>query len=402
MSNVKPALLFYCQHSIGMGHLTRSFALAQALTQDFCVVFLNGGPFPPGLRAPAGVDIVDLPSLGMIDGHNLVSRDARFDVVEAKRLRRDLVLNAYERVDPQVVLIELFPFGRKKFAFELLPLLKAARQRVYRPLVMTSVRDILVNSRPDRQHHDDRARWITDRYFDAVLVHSDPLFARLEESFSPRAPLSVPVFHTGFVLPERARTQAVERSGHVLISAGGGMAGYPLFRAAIDAHDLLWRQDEISMRLVAGPFLPEEHWNELLRAGESRPRLEIIRSVPDLCSEMRQAAVSVSQCGYNTSMDILSSSVSAVVVPYAEGREDEQLNRAERLADLGTLRLLHPTRLNGPALAQAIRECLTFKPNSCKLDLDGAKNTASLINQLASIRNKLPGTDMATLSERAA
>ena len=361
--------------------------MAAALAQDFRVVFLNGGPFPPGLRAPAGVEVIDLPPLGMVDGHNLVSRDARFNVEEAKYLRRDLVLKTYEKIKPEVVLIELFPFGRKKFAFELLPLLKAAPRQAYPPLVMTSVRDILVNARPDRQHHDDRARWITDRYFNAVLVHSDPLFARLEESFSPRVPLSVPVLHTGFVLPQRAPASAVERGRHVLVSAGGGMAGYPLFRAAIDAHDVLWRDSAIPMRLVAGPFLPEENWNALLTLGESRPWLELIRSVPDLCMEMRRAAVSVSQCGYNTSMDILSSNVPAVVVPYAEGREDEQLNRAERLADLGTLRLLHPNQLSGAALAQAIRECFDFQPNSCKLDLNGAANTASLITQLNRTRD---------------
>jgi predicted glycosyltransferase len=50
MSDLKPALLFYCQHSIGMGHLTRSFALALALARDFRVAFLNGGPFLPALR----------------------------------------------------------------------------------------------------------------------------------------------------------------------------------------------------------------------------------------------------------------------------------------------------------------------------------------------------------------
>lgn len=387
MSHSKPALLFYCQHSIGMGHLTRSFALALALARDFRVVFLNGGPFPPGLRVPAGVEIIDLPPLGMIDGHNLISRDARFDVDEAKRLRRDLVLDTYNSIDPQVVLIELFPFGRKKFAFELLPLLKTALRRGHPPLVMTSVRDILVNARPDRQHHDDRARWITDRYFDAVLVHSDPLFARLEESFSPRVPLRVPVLHTGFVLPERAQQRVLERQRRVLVSAGGGMAGYPLFRAAIDAHDILWRELQVPMRLVAGPFLPEHQWSELVQTTAKRPGLELIRSVPDLCLEMRQAAVSVSQCGYNTSMDILSSCVPAIVVPYAEGREDEQLNRAERLAGLGTLRLLNAQQLSAAALASAIQSCFAFQPNSCKLDLNGAANTASLISQLHKSRD---------------
>ena len=382
MAMCKPPLLLYCQHSVGMGHLTRSFALAQALAQDFRVVFLNGGPFPPGLRAPAGVEIIDLPPLGMVDGHNLVSRDARFDVEQAKRLRRDAVRDAYAQLDPRVLLLELFPFGRKKFAFELLPLLKAARRTARPPLVLTSVRDILVNARPDRQHHDDRARWITDRYFDAVLVHSDPRFARLEQSFSPRFALRAPVFHTGFVLPERARSQSLQRDARVLVSAGGGMAGYPLFRAALDAQEDLWRQLGIPMRLVAGPFLPEEQWNELLRASAGRPGLELIRSVPDLCLEMGGAALSVSQCGYNTSMDILSSRVPALVVPYAAGREDEQLNRAERLADLGALRLLHPGKLNAESLAQAIRECLEFQPNACTLDLNGAVRSASLIVQL--------------------
>jgi predicted glycosyltransferase len=402
MENVKPTLLFYCQHSIGMGHLTRSFALAHALAAEFAVVFLNGGPFPPGLRAPDGVTVIDLPPLGMVDGHNLISRDNRFNVEDAKHIRRDLVLKTFAKLDPQVVLIELFPFGRKKFAFELLPLLKAARQRQRRPLVMTSVRDILVNARPDRQHHDDRASWISDRYFDAVLVHSDPLFARLEESFSPRKPLGIPVFHTGFVLPERQPSAVAERHRHVLVSAGGGMAGYPLFRAALEAHDILWRQHKIQMRLVAGPFLPEDQWQELVSAAEDRPWLTVIRSVPDLCLEMRRAAVSVSQCGYNTSMDILSSRVPAVVVPYAEGREDEQLNRAERLADLGALRLIQPQRLSGAALAQSIYECMDFQPNSCKLDLSGAANTADLISQLHRSRDDDPNRDNVGTFEKAA
>ena len=43
MNPRRPALLIYCQHSLGIGHLTRSFALAAALAERFRVVFLNGG-----------------------------------------------------------------------------------------------------------------------------------------------------------------------------------------------------------------------------------------------------------------------------------------------------------------------------------------------------------------------
>ena len=53
--STRPALLFYCQHSLGIGHLTRSFALATALAETFHVVFLNGGRLPPGLPVPRAI-----------------------------------------------------------------------------------------------------------------------------------------------------------------------------------------------------------------------------------------------------------------------------------------------------------------------------------------------------------
>jgi len=44
--SARPRLLFYCQHSLGMGHLIRSFSIADGLAKHFEVVFLNGGPLP--------------------------------------------------------------------------------------------------------------------------------------------------------------------------------------------------------------------------------------------------------------------------------------------------------------------------------------------------------------------
>src|SRR5881628_1732715 len=55
----EPAVLFYCQHVLGMGHLVRSLALARALADRFRVVFLNVGPVPRGLPRPAGVEFED-------------------------------------------------------------------------------------------------------------------------------------------------------------------------------------------------------------------------------------------------------------------------------------------------------------------------------------------------------
>ena len=47
---MRPALLIYCQHSMGLGHLVRSWAIADALSATFRVVFVSGGEPPAGMR----------------------------------------------------------------------------------------------------------------------------------------------------------------------------------------------------------------------------------------------------------------------------------------------------------------------------------------------------------------
>ncbi len=97
---MKPAALFYCQHSLGIGHLTRSFALVRALSQRFHVVLLNGGALPEGIAVPEGIDIVHLPPVGMDAAHRLVSRDAAVPLADAQARRRALILETFHATRP--------------------------------------------------------------------------------------------------------------------------------------------------------------------------------------------------------------------------------------------------------------------------------------------------------------
>lgn len=380
MREPRPTLLFYCQHSLGIGHLTRSFALAAALAAHFRVVFLNGGRLPPGVPVPADIERIDLPPLGMDDGHTVVSRDGRLDVARAQLERRRLIDDAVRITRPAVLLVELFPFGRKKFAGEILPMIRAARRQPGSPaLVACSLRDILVDARPDQQHHDDRARWLADRYFDVVLVHSDAAFATLQDSFRPARPMRTPVCHTGYVVPARERGVAPPRGDHLLVSAGGGIVGDTLFRTALAAREQLARP--LPLRVIAGPFLPEAQWQALQRLAAGRSGVELLRHVGDMVAEMRGARASLSQCGYNTALDLLVAGVPALVVPYETGTENEQRGRAERLAALGALQCLPAGALNPPALAAAITRLLDFTPRPAALALDGAARSATILAQ---------------------
>jgi predicted glycosyltransferase len=377
----RPTLLFYCQHSLGIGHLTRSFALAAALSKPFRVVFLNGGRLPDGVAIPEGIHLIDLPPLGMDEQQKIVSRDRRHTVADARDTRRRLIEEAVRRHRPAVLLVELFPFGRKKFAGEILAMIRQTRKRTGRaPVIACSLRDILVGGRDDQQHFDDRARWLTDRYFDAVLVHSDPAFAKLEDSFHPSKPLRAPVHYTGFVVPARERVDEATRGEHVLISAGGGIVGGELFDMVLAARKLM--KTPPTMRFIAGPFLPAEHWLTLQRSTRGLEGVEIVRNVSDMVAEMRRARVSISQCGYNTALDIAVAQVPALVVPYETETENEQSERASRLAALGAIECISSRDMTPQSLATKIEALLAFAPRAAALDLDGATRTATLLQQM--------------------
>jgi predicted glycosyltransferase len=253
-------------------------------------------------------------------------------------------------------------------------------------VVACSLRDILVGSRRDQQGHDDRAARLTNAYFDAVLVHADARFATLDETFHPEVPLTTPVHYTGFVRGPQTHDPARVRERRVLVSAGGGMVGAPLFRAAVEAHP---RFLDLGLRtvLVTGPFLPDPVVEELTRRAEATTGLDVVRYVPDLAAEMAASAVSVSQVGYNTTMDLLGSTTPAVVVPYGEGREDEQAERARRLERLGAVRVVDPDRLAADVLADAVRDALDWTPLPVPLDLDGRTKTSELLVSLLRSRN---------------
>ena len=382
---VRPRLLLYCQHSLGLGHLRRSWTLAAALARRFHVVLLSGGAPVRGLSPPAGIEVTQLPPLAQEVGGGLVSMNA-MPVGDALRLREQLILDTFYSLEPAVVVIELFPFGRRKFARELMALLGATMRAKPRPLVACSVRDILVGRGAAQQEHDDRARAIADAYFDAVLVHADAAFARFDETFRPQRPLEVPVCYTGFVVPPRNHTGCDFSGRRVLVSAGGGRYGGPLFETILAALPTLRERLACAVTIVAGPLCPDRTWGALSAGASRLPGVTLHRTVPDLYPLMTASTVSVSQCGYNTTLELIQARIPAVVVPFNAGGEDEQTNRARRLERLGVAQVLEAANLTATGLAAAIEDAMDRPPQVVTLDLDGADTSASLLARLLTTR----------------
>jgi predicted glycosyltransferase len=235
-----------------------------------------------------------------------------------------------------------------------------------------SLRDILVSRRADQRAHDERACALANAHLDAVLVHCDPGFARLEDTFAARARLAVPVHYTGFAVADRDAPPSARQ--RVVVSAGGGLVGEPLLRAAALAQP----GTGVPMRLIAGPLLPADAFERL--GALAGPGVELRRTVQDLGAELRSARASVSQGGYNTALEVVRSGVPALLVPYETPEEDEQVRRAARLERLGAVRVLRAARLD--ELAAELPRLLRFTPARAPLALDGAARSAALLAEL--------------------
>ena len=381
--------MFYCQHVLGMGHFIRSAEIVRGLS-EFDVYFLNGGELVPGFELPAAVEVINLPALRTDAGFsNLYVVEGAMSLEQIQQIRRQRLLDEYERLKPDLLVIEMFPFGRLKFASELLPLLEQARadrDRGHPVKVVCSLRDILVGKREQQQFEIEACR-IANRYFDLLLVHSDPRFHRLEETFSRRADLTCAVRYTGLVAPAAIPVDRDEpgSSGEtILVSIGGGRVGSELIDCAVDALDLISDRIPHRMSIFTGPYLPEPEFQRLQSKVEGRPRIRLGRYTTSFRSQLKRADLSISMAGYNTSLDLITTGTRAIVYPFTGNNNREQSIRADKLRRLGLVEIIDPQELRPDCLADRMLSVLSRpKPVGAALDLRGVEKTALALTELS-------------------
>jgi predicted glycosyltransferase len=103
---------------------------------------------------------------------------------------------------------------------------------------------------------------------------------------------------------------------------------------------------------------------------------------------MDAADVVVSMGGYNTICEILTLRKRAVVVPRTRPVQ-EQLIRAERMARLGLMRVIHPAMLGASRLMSVVREEMDREnvrsSRMYQVDLDGLKRIRTMLGGLINL-----------------
>ena len=364
-------VFFYVQHLLGIGHLKRAATLAQALREaGFQVALVSGGAPVSGIA----VDVQLAPASAADMTFKTLLDESGRPVDEAwKRSRAAALLDVWRALRAEVLLIELFPFGRRQMRFELMPLLEDARRLTPRPLVVCSVRDLL-QPRPDREQETAD---LVLRFFDRTLVHGDPRLASFERTFSAARALEGRLHYTGYVVAPAASPAAA--GAEVVVSAGGGAVGKWLLETAIAAREQTLLRGS-TWRLLAGINCSDADFRDLGR--QAKPGVVLEKSRADFQQLLASCALSVSQAGYNTVAETLQARVRAVLVPFAAGGETEQSLRAELLAARGAAVVLPEAALTPEALAHAVnRAARAPRPAADLVDLRGAQRSAELLRE---------------------
>jgi predicted glycosyltransferase len=367
------------QYSVGIGHLTRCSALAKAFASISHVSLFSGGKPIESYSPPTGFDFVQLPPLYRPGAGELPAPvDARYTLAEAEALRSKMLVDAYRRLKPKIVITEYFPFAPRRFGRSTLDELIAVISREQeKPMVICSLRVFPHEEVPDLDEDAMSVNAYLKRHYDCVLHHVDPRFFPLSSlgAHAQEALAGVPVWQTGFVRrPFVPRNVGPTTIGLLLTVGGGSAAGARLMQRWINAAKN-GVADLLPVVAVCGPLMDRESRNAVHAL--QGPDVAVYDWVSNMDQLIGASRGVVCLGGYNTLVEALSEDKPVLSFPYS-GLGD-QIFQVSALQKHGILLRGDPAQSDREITAQ-MNALLKFRPKS-RIDFSGAERSVKIVRQ---------------------
>jgi len=385
-------VLVYSHDTFGLGNIRRMLEIARHLVDsepDLSVLIITGSPMLHAFRIPPRIDYVKLPCLARNAAGGYGARYLDMDLQSTVRLRANLIRSTVADFAPDLILVDKKPFGVEE---ELAGALEALPADMTRPKLVLLLRDIL-----DSPEATMRV-WRKNRYFEAIDEHYDDVLVvgesdvfdlRIEYAFPART--AGKVRFCGYIARKpgrrsrasvRAELAVTPAQPLVLVTAGGGEDGDALISAYVEGLAALSARVRPRSHIVFGPEMAADRRDAIGRLADTLDCVTRQDFSDDMMSLMDAADVVVSMGGYNTVCELLTLHKRAVVVPRVRPVQ-EQCIRAERMAELGLMRIVHPDRLTPQRLLQAVsHETAALRGNGenpITIPLDGLEQVGRAI-----------------------
>jgi len=353
---------------MGAGHLQRTLIIARAIRNagGRPIIVSGGRPIPYLETDDVPIEHIPPLSADRFDYSRLMTPENVADEAYM-RSRAVRLVELFEEHQPDALVTELFPFGRRALSAEFLTLLAQARGKA---MVFASIRDVLEPKRKAKRAEETALR--LRRWYDGVLVHGDPTLIGLEATWPLADNFEHMIRYTGYVA-EPSPAADPSSADEVLVSVGGGVIGRNLLETAVRAAAI----SPYKWRLRVGGADAPEHVEKLKSLAED-PSVIVEAAASDYRSRLAACACSVSLLGYNTCTDLLLADRPSVICPMREGDEREQRIRAEAFRKLSGFHQLDD--VTPQALAGLVDYAINDDQRSPHgVNMDGAAETARLL-----------------------
>lgn len=390
-------LMVYSHDAFGLGNIRRMLAICKYLLDSMSglsILVVSGSPVLHSFRMPQGLDYIKIPCLGRNEAGELSAKYLGTPTDEAVKMRSDLILTAAVNFKPDLLLVDKKPYALKGELKDTLDYLKAELPNTK---VVLLLRDILDSPESTIKEWQENGYYqAVELYYDQLLVVGMPEVFDLVKEYQFSEYISKKTHFCGYIRREpglksrhvmRQELQIKSDEKLVLITPGGGADGYRLVDTYLSGLAHLPTGHKIKSLIISGPEMPLAQRQALHQVVEQYPQVQISEFTDDLMSYMEAADAIVAMGGYNTICEILSLSKRAVIVPRVQPVQ-EQLIRAERMAEFGLFKAIHPDVLTPENLMKAVCEQLNdisnHLPAISRLDLDALPRITKYLSALLS------------------
>jgi len=380
-----PRIMFYVQYLLGIGHVRRSSLIVQALCEQGAHVDVIFGGMPVPSMSFGDATMHQLMAVKSADSgfSGLVKADNTPVSDDDKNERTQALLTLCDTLQPDLIVTETYPFGRRQMRFELLPLLDWAKSQSNPPILVSSIRDILQRRSAVREQEYVN---LVKTYYQHVLVHGDEHFYPLEKSFPVAGLIADKVSYSGYVCPTLSDADEAPQKTRdtIVVSVGGGSIGKDILVAVMALYNSGFAADK-KWLLITGPNMDSA--DKAYFKAQQQANLQVVDLADDFLKALSNAYVSISRAGYNTVMDLLLTAVPAVVIPFEGEGETEQLARSEVLAQAKVLQFVKNNELSIDTLKTAINNALESSVETVNIDNQGATHSAEFLIEWAAARH---------------
>ena len=388
-------ILVYSHDTFGLGNIRRMLEIARHLvsvSEEISVLLITGSPMLHAFRLPERVDTLKLPCLSRDTQGRYGARSLNLSLAQTVRLRANLIRSAFHDFEPDLVLVDKKPFGVED---ELAGALASLPQGAQRPKMVLLLRDILDEPRRTRHiWHKNGYFEAIEAYYDQVLVvgHPQVFDMRREYDFPPFA--AAKLRFCGYIArPRSPRSRAEARralglgthESLLLVTPGGGEDGFTMADVAVRGWLAMPAAERPRMHVVSGPEMPETLRDILGALAQRHEGLSVQTFCDDMMALQAASDVVIAMGGYNTVCEIFSSGRRAVLVPRT-APSLEQAVRAERLAKMGLVAMVHPDQLTPTLLMEAamreLHAARAHTPMPRPLALNGLDGVAQHVFEL--------------------